>query len=155
MMMTEFLIMTSPKAEFSANLQLNIGQEIVLPATSCKSLGVMFDDLMHMDAHISHICRTIHFHLSSHCHPWCHHPRQTVCWPCASRLLGYQAWKAPHCTLQGDWQVRFRLGTSDPSSSWYWNRRCPCPQELAAPHGGYWGLLHLGHWANRHTWKLR
>ena len=60
---TEFLIITSPKAGFSANLQLKIGQEIVLPSTSCKSLGVMFDDHMQMDAHISHICRTIHFHL--------------------------------------------------------------------------------------------
>ena len=36
---TEFLIITSPKAGFSANLQLKIGQEIVLPSTSCKSLG--------------------------------------------------------------------------------------------------------------------
>ena len=60
---TEFFIITSPKAGFSANLQLKIGQEIVLPATSCKSLGVMFDDHMQMDAHISHICRTIRFHL--------------------------------------------------------------------------------------------
>ena len=50
---TEFLIITSPKAGFSANLQLKIGQEIVLPSTSCKSLGVMFDDHMQMDAHIS------------------------------------------------------------------------------------------------------
>ena len=61
----EFLIITSPKAEFSANLQLKIGQKIVLPSTSCKSLGVMFDDHMQMDTHISHICRTIHFHLRS------------------------------------------------------------------------------------------
>ena len=43
---TEFFIITSPKAGFSANLQLKIGQEIVLPSTSCKSLGVMFDDHM-------------------------------------------------------------------------------------------------------------
>ena len=56
MMMTDFLIITSPKAGFSANLQLKIGQEIVLPSTSCKSLGVMFDDHMQMDAHISYIC---------------------------------------------------------------------------------------------------
>ena len=60
---TEFLITTSPKAGFSANLQLKIGQEIVLPSTSCKSLGVMFDNHMQMDAHISQICRTTHFHL--------------------------------------------------------------------------------------------
>ena len=63
-MMTEFLIIASPKAGFSANLQLKIGQEIVLPSTSCKSLGVMFDDHMQMDAHISYICRTIHFHFA-------------------------------------------------------------------------------------------
>ena len=47
---TEFFIITSPKAKFSANLQLNIGQEIVLPSTSCKSLGVMFDDNMHISS---------------------------------------------------------------------------------------------------------
>ena len=60
---TEFLIITSPKAGFSANLQLKISQKIVIPSTSCKSLGVMLDDHMQMDAHISHICRTTHFHL--------------------------------------------------------------------------------------------
>ena len=36
---TAFFIITSPNAKFSANLQLNIGQEIVLYVTSCKSLG--------------------------------------------------------------------------------------------------------------------
>ena len=60
---TEFLIITSAKDGFSAHLQIKIGQEIVLPSKSCKSLRVMFDDHMQMDAHISHICRTIHFHL--------------------------------------------------------------------------------------------
>ena len=47
---TEFLIITSPKVKFSANLQFKKGQEIVLPSTSCKSLGVMFDDHLQMDA---------------------------------------------------------------------------------------------------------
>ena len=60
---TKFLIITSSKPGFSANLQLKIGQAIVLPSTSCKNLGVMFDDHMQMDAHIGHICRTTHFHL--------------------------------------------------------------------------------------------
>ena len=60
---TVFLIITSPKAGFSANLQLKIDLEIVLPSTSCKSLEVMCDDHMQMNAHISYICRTIHFHL--------------------------------------------------------------------------------------------
>ena len=46
---TKFLIVTSPKAIFSANLQLKIGKEIVLPSISCKSFGVMFDDHMQMD----------------------------------------------------------------------------------------------------------
>ena len=53
---TEFLIITSPKAGFSGNLQHKIVQETVLPSTSCKSLGVMFDDHAQMDARISHIC---------------------------------------------------------------------------------------------------
>ena len=43
---TGFLIITSHKAGFSANIQLKIGQEIVLPSTSCKSLGVMLDNHM-------------------------------------------------------------------------------------------------------------
>ena len=59
---TEFFIITSPKAKFSANLQLKICQEIVLPFTFCKILEVMFDDHMQMDAQISPICRTTHFH---------------------------------------------------------------------------------------------
>ena len=62
---TEILIITSPNARFSANLQLKIVREIVLLSTSCKSHGVMFDDHMQIDAHVSHICRTTHFHLRS------------------------------------------------------------------------------------------
>ena len=60
---TEFLIITSPNANFSEELNFTIGNEVVLPSTSCKSLGVMFDQHIHMDAQISHICQTTHFHL--------------------------------------------------------------------------------------------
>ena len=41
-----FLTIIPSKTRFSANLQLKIGQEIVLPSTSCKSRGVMFDNHM-------------------------------------------------------------------------------------------------------------
>ena len=60
---TEFLLITSPRAKFSENIELSIGQANIIPSNSCKSLGVMLDNHFTMDAQIKHLCRSIHFHL--------------------------------------------------------------------------------------------
>ena len=60
---TEFLIITSPRAKFLHEINLSIGQEIIPPSSSCKSLGVTIDEHIMMDTYIQNICRAAHFHL--------------------------------------------------------------------------------------------
>ena len=60
---TEFLLVTSSRANFTDNINLKIGNENIPPTDSCKSLGVMLDSHFTMDTHINHLCRAIHFHL--------------------------------------------------------------------------------------------
>ena len=54
---TEFLLITSPTSGFAKDIQISIGQ------STCKSLGVILDDNFTMDAHISNVCRSTHFHI--------------------------------------------------------------------------------------------
>ena len=60
---TEFLIITSPRAKFSHEINLSIGQENISPSSNCKSLGVTFDQHIMMDTFIQNTCRAAHFHL--------------------------------------------------------------------------------------------
>ena len=49
--------------KFTKDIQITIGQSNISPSSTCKSLGVMLDDHFAMDAHISNICRSTHFHI--------------------------------------------------------------------------------------------
>ena len=49
---TEFLVITSPRVALSDEVSLRIGQDDIVPSRSCKSLGVMFDEHIKMDAFI-------------------------------------------------------------------------------------------------------
>ena len=60
---TEFLPITSSRANFTDNINLKIGNENIPPTDSCKSLGVMLDSHFTMDTQISNLCRATHFHL--------------------------------------------------------------------------------------------
>ena len=60
---TEFLLVTSSRANFTDNINIKIGNENIPPTDSCKSLGVMLDSHFTMDTQINHLCRAIHFHL--------------------------------------------------------------------------------------------
>ena len=60
---TEFLLSTSSRSKFVGNVHLSIGNENISPATSCKSLGVMFDNHFTMDTQIKSLCKPTHFHL--------------------------------------------------------------------------------------------
>ena len=60
---TEFLLVTSSRANFTDNINLKIRNENIPPTDSCKSLGVMLDSHFTMDTQINHLCRAIHFHL--------------------------------------------------------------------------------------------
>ena len=60
---TEFLLITSSRANFAENVHLSIGKETISPTNSCRSLGVMLDSHFTMDAQINSLCRATHFHL--------------------------------------------------------------------------------------------
>ena len=60
---TEFLVISSPQSKLSADIKISIGQSEITPTHSCKSLGVMFDKHMSMDAQINAVCRSTLFHI--------------------------------------------------------------------------------------------
>ena len=60
---TEFVLVTSPYSKFTKDIQISIGQHNIAPSSSCKSLGVMFDEHFSMDTQISSICGSTHFHI--------------------------------------------------------------------------------------------
>ncbi len=62
---TKFLFIKSPHVTLDSNsgLQLSIGHTIIEPSTSCRNLGVMFDDEMNFECQIRSICRAANLHL--------------------------------------------------------------------------------------------
>ena len=60
---TEFLLITSPRANITRDIQISIGQKEISPSPACKSLGVMFDQHFNMDTQIRSICHSAHFHI--------------------------------------------------------------------------------------------
>ena len=53
-----------PWMKFSTRpIQISIGQEVILPSSSCKSLGVMSDKHLEMNAQVKSICQSTHFHI--------------------------------------------------------------------------------------------
>ena len=60
---TEFLLITSTHSELSKDITISIGQSEISPSTSCKSLGVMLDNHMVMDAQIQSVCKSTLFHI--------------------------------------------------------------------------------------------
>ena len=60
---TEFLVITSPFVKLTRDVHVSIGQDQILPSSSCKSLGVTFDQYLSMDTQVKSICRSAHFHI--------------------------------------------------------------------------------------------
>ena len=60
---TEFLLITSPHKTITRPIKISIGQEVILPSSSCKSLGVMFDKHLQMSTQVKSICQSTHFHI--------------------------------------------------------------------------------------------
>ncbi len=60
---TEFVLITSPYVKLADDICISIGQSEIVPSSSCKSLGVMFDNHMCMDSQITNICRSTLFHI--------------------------------------------------------------------------------------------
>ena len=62
---TEFLLITSPFVKLTRDVLISIGQDQISPSSSCKSLGVMFDQHLSMDTQVKSICRSAHFHIGT------------------------------------------------------------------------------------------
>ena len=61
---TEFIIFRSPllKTDLSG-VSIRVGDSQISSSSKVRDLGVIFDDCLSLDAHISNICRSTHFHL--------------------------------------------------------------------------------------------
>ena len=44
-------------------MSVSVGDSNILPSPKVRDLGVIFDECLTLDAHISNICRRAHFHL--------------------------------------------------------------------------------------------
>ena len=61
---TEFIIFRFPQCKASiSSVSVSVGDSNVLPSSKVRDLGVIFDECLSLDAHISNICRHAHFHL--------------------------------------------------------------------------------------------
>ncbi|XP_072039558.1 uncharacterized protein [Amphiura filiformis] len=61
---TEFFVISSPRFEHSiSEVRLNIGSDIIVPSSTIKNLGVVFDKTVSMSNQVSSICSSISFHL--------------------------------------------------------------------------------------------
>ena len=60
---TEFLIISSTKANIPTGTTIQIGHSKIPQSLSCKSLGVTLDTNLFMDKHIKNVCRSAFYHL--------------------------------------------------------------------------------------------
>ena len=69
---TEFLYITSSRANCLENIHLSIGKETISPTNWCQSLRVMLDSPFTMDTQINSLCRATHFQLRNIAAIWYH-----------------------------------------------------------------------------------
>ena len=63
---TEFIIFRSPQMRHDLNgLSVNVGDSQIVPSVKVRHLGVIFDQSLTFDDHISAICQSVHFHIRS------------------------------------------------------------------------------------------
>ena len=60
---TEFLLITSPRMKMPDDMGLHISHSDIVSTPKCMSLGVILDQHMTLDAHISAVCHSTHYHL--------------------------------------------------------------------------------------------
>ena len=62
---TEFVIFSSPSAtsKLPADLELQVGNSNIKPASNAKNLGVMFDQHLKMETQVTSICKSANFHI--------------------------------------------------------------------------------------------
>ena len=61
---TEFIVFRSPQLKFDlSGLSVNIGESMITQSSKVRDLGVIFDQFLNFDHHITVICRSTHFHI--------------------------------------------------------------------------------------------
>jgi hypothetical protein len=61
---TEVLVITSPYYQkFLPNTVFKIDDAVIIPKTSVRNIGILFDNTMSMADQVSSICKSVHFHL--------------------------------------------------------------------------------------------
>ena len=63
---TEFIIFRSTQMKHDLNsLSVNVGDSQIVPSVKLRNLGVILDQSLTFDDHISAICQSVHFHIRS------------------------------------------------------------------------------------------
>ena len=64
---TKFIIFRSPQCKASiSGVSVSVGDSNILPSPKVRDLGVIFDECLTLDAHISNICKRAHFLFQTH-----------------------------------------------------------------------------------------
>ena len=62
---TELTVFSNPHiSKNSPQLQLSIGEDRIVPQSSSKNLGALFDEHLSMNSHVTSVCKSSYFYLS-------------------------------------------------------------------------------------------
>ena len=65
---TEFIVFRSPQLKSDlSGLSVNVGESMLTQSSMVRDLGVIFDQFLNFDDHITAICRSTHFHIRNIC----------------------------------------------------------------------------------------
>ena len=61
---TEFIVFRSPQLKSDlSGLSVNVGESMITQSSKVRDLGVIFDQFLNFDDHITAICRSTYFHI--------------------------------------------------------------------------------------------
>ena len=61
---TECIVFRSPQLKCDLScLSVNVGKSMITQSLKVRDLGVIFDQFLNFDGHITAICRSTHFHI--------------------------------------------------------------------------------------------
>ena len=61
---TEFIVFRSPQLKCDlSGVSVNVGESMITQSSKVRDLGVIFDQFLNFDDHITAICRSTHFHI--------------------------------------------------------------------------------------------
>ena len=67
-MMSELIVFRSPQLKSDlSGLSVNVGESSITQSSKARDLGVVFDEFLNFDDHITAICRSTHFHIINMC----------------------------------------------------------------------------------------